>query len=296
MKLIKLLHIKRARAKDERRFLTKRIDSTSRGQQIGMGIIAILVGALYSAWVWPSQEQAASSIDIIKYFIQTQSVILAFSTMFILAGLSLLIQPKYTEARPTDPQIFSPNEISRAFFRQLLESLPTILFIICFAYGFATGMRGIGLFIGAFLLLLIIGALLYALIGAIQLQLQAKKYGISKLQVLSPMLGLGDKAVLQFQNKNLYKSIQEVDVYLWNIAEESIPSNRNRNRNRLQTVFLHEEQQRFRLNKGSLEIQFQIPYEGVLRTDFDRTPPTYWEVEVSRHDLGFYSYFHIEIS
>lgn len=291
MKLIKLLHIKRARAKNERRFLTQEMNSSSRGRQIGMGILAILVGVLYSAWIWPSQEEASSLVEIINYFIQTHSFILAFSTMFIIAGLSLLLQPKYTEARPTDPKIFSPSEMSRSFFRQLLESLPTTVFIICFAYGFATGMRGIGLFIGAILLLLIIVALLYALISAIQLQLQAKKYGTSKLHLLTPMLRLGDKVVLQFQNKKLYKSINEVDVYLWNIAEESeYPA-----RKRLQTVFLYEEKQRLRLNKESLEIQFQIPNEGVLATDFNRTPPTYWEVEVSRHDLGFYSYFHIDI-
>jgi len=127
-----------------------------------------------------------------------------------------------------------------------------------------------------------------------KLRIQGKKFGASKLTVLSPSsIHLGDTVELQLFNKFLPKYLLDVNVVLRNI-QEVWKKGRDNDTDHF-SYLLYKDQQNVKVEGNTLHMKFHLPTNEVAPTDYTKTAPFYWELEISNEKENYHCIFYLEV-
>ncbi len=216
-----------------------------------------------------------------------------FMLIFIAVGFYIAFNRSDKSIEPDDIHSFYPKKeadkmsMDAAIFGIAFTSFPLVLF-------YAAGGGGAFIFFVVGTLVVVgISVTIYRLILAFRMLQQVRKFGNSHIQLTTPIVKKGDIVNIQFKNQELFKYVNSLDIYFRNIKEAWVSSDDSKV---LKAIVLYENTKRTAIQATTTNFDLEIPQnEDVYVTDYFAAEPIYWELEVRNEEVGFESFFQIEV-
>jgi len=217
--------------------------------------------------------------------------------VFTGAGTAFLIPYPIFKARLRHPHTYNPASRGR---KHIISQIFALSFISLFFSVFLSLPKVQSekklLYVLIGMAIIFFCAYAYQIFKGIMLILNSRKFGPSYL-TSKPSYSLGERIQGVFKNERLAQDAPNLELVLRNLREHPAFSKpaKNKSNNGFQTEVLYEKSQQISLTGNSFEFGLTLPESGEL-THYLAYNPTYWELEISDTDCGFYSRFLIHVN